>query len=935
MRPLTALSTALVGIAFLLASASTIASPQQPATAPAPGGLVINKAIWGPVAGPIKNVTQEVQGMVVGSTLKIVVSGSSFGGAISDKPNYLTVNYTLNGAKGTRKTVDGQQMTIGFGGNVPTTNTTGSTDTTTVTTPTTTTGTGTTTSDVPAGYARCATEGGSYTFTSMSDVAYGANGHFAYKTNVLGPLVFNSQTFAEDPAPGVVKAGYFKATPVTGKNATNVFYDNGTQKGSFLQVGENWVEGNVTGNTINNHYFETGRDDWSIYLRDAVRDRKIQLDLYKKVITFNNSVGATGEYGKVIDAKALSPEAGPSGYTRCAGEGGSYTFNTLVDLAYGANAQYNKKTSFMGTMTFDPANFGGDPAPYYLKAGYYKASVIPGSGTGPAGYTRCAGEGGSCLFNTVVDVAYGANGHFVYKPKWFGPVAFNLATFGSDPAPNVLKSGYYKPSDITGTAVGPTGYTRCAGEGVTFMFNSPVDVAYGAKGLFTYKSAVNGNFTFSPASFGGFDPAPNVVKSGWCKPSTSTTAPVLPNVDGLIPLAPADAELVMKWIAVEVAAADIKYCYRQSRDRGVGRVVSICPPGTVKDPTGDLCYPACPSGYDMVGPLCWRSCPSGFSEAGVSCTKPPPYTRGGPYEQSITCPPKWIVQGTGAARYCWDQVVFPPGLSYPPLTCGDREYDGVGYCYDRCRAGYHVVAIGVCSPDCPPGMRDDGEFCAKDTKQNGVGTPKTCAPGEEQPDGKLGLCYPACRAGYHGVGPKCWQNCPSTQPVDCAAGCAVDAVTCAETTADMVTSVLDVVMNIATLGEGEAATAAKNEAKMALKEAAAAAKKADKEALNLAVAKSRTAVQKYVTECAQGFEKLTCKKVANKLKEEFKEEALKWVKEEYVKVNFKIATGDDFTVDDLRDLAGLDPTGVAGVVAAYTQQICPDDHPFPTLSRKY
>lgn len=48
--------------------------------------------------------------------------------------------------------------------------------------------------------------------------------------------------------------------------------------------------------------------------------------------------------------------------------------------------------------------------------------------------------------------------------------------------------------------------------------------------------------------------------------------------------------------------------------------------------------------------------------------------------------------------------------------------------------------------------------CWKDSYGRGVGTIPDQCPGEEK-DGLL--CYPWCQDGYNGVGPVCWQNCPS------------------------------------------------------------------------------------------------------------------------------------------------------------------------------
>jgi hypothetical protein len=167
-----------------------------------------------------------------------------------------------------------------------------------------------------SGYTWCANENGSCNFGSKVDVAYGANGKFNYKYAVSGTIAFNNASFG-DPAPGVAKAGFYKATATVG----------------------------------------------------------------------------------------------PAGYTWCTGEGGTCTFPSKVDVAYGANGKFSYLYGVSGTISFNPATFGGDPAYGVVKAGYYRTAV---SSTGPAGYTRCGGEGESCTFGSKVDVAYGANGKFSY-----------------------------------------------------------------------------------------------------------------------------------------------------------------------------------------------------------------------------------------------------------------------------------------------------------------------------------------------------------------------------------------------------------------------------------------------------------------------------------------------------------------------------------------
>ena len=55
----------------------------------------------------------------------------------------------------------------------------------------------------------------------------------------------------------------------------------------------------------------------------------------------------------------------------------------------------------------------------------------------------------------------------------------------------------------------------------------------------------------------------------------------------------------------------------------------------------------------------------------------------------------------------------------------------------------------------------DPDICWKDSYGRGAGkVPDACPSGFERTGADL-LCYPICRAGFSGVGPVCWQNCPA------------------------------------------------------------------------------------------------------------------------------------------------------------------------------
>ncbi|WP_371600827.1 trehalase family glycosidase [Streptomyces sp. NBC_00564] len=133
---------------------------------------------------------------------------------------------------------------------------------------------------------------------------------------------------------------------------------------------------------------------------------------------------------------------------------------------------------------------------------------VPGTGELRAGFTRCAGEGGTCSFSGTRVVAYGA-GSYAYRTVT-GSTACTNAAFGIDPAANLVKSCYLAD------AGGPPGYTACAAEGGTCSvpgYNR--NVAYGANGAFSYQ-VTNGSVACTNAHFG--DPIDGVAKSCYLPP---------------------------------------------------------------------------------------------------------------------------------------------------------------------------------------------------------------------------------------------------------------------------------------------------------------------------------------------------------------------------------------------------------------------------------
>lgn len=71
----------------------------------------------------------------------------------------------------------------------------------------------------------------------------------------------------------------------------------------------------------------------------------------------------------------------------------------------------------------------------------------------------------------------------------------------------------------------------------------------------------------------------------------------------------------------------------------------------------------------------------------------------------------------------------------------------------------------------------------------------TCRDNEQN---NGGLCYPACRQGYNGIGPVCWKYCSGNYSFDCGAFCSSSEIDCATTTAIFVGMGLDAAQMLVT-----------------------------------------------------------------------------------------------------------------------------------------
>ena len=335
------------------------------------------------------------------------------------------------------------------------------------------------------------------------------------------------------------------------------------------------------------------------------------------------------------------------------------------------------------------------------------------------------------------------------------------------------------------------------------------------------------------------------------------------------------------------ALANTSFCWKETWGTGATTgLPSTCGPN--QELNGRFCYDKCSQGYTsnrMTG--CIQNCPSGSVDDGLFCG--------------------W--RSYKAAEYpIWDKSLCQS--KHPAVGC--RK---IGLLWvEKCKAGYKHV-LGFCEKktiDCA-GFANAGKrianSCAKKTYSR---APKraSCPAGKEFSGG---FCYESCGANAVRRGPMCWGTCPPGW-VECGMGCAKSRNECTDAITGQVVSVLDSAASIALLvGTAGASAAGKN----------------------------------IMSKAAwTGFKKLGKKKVKGALKDVLKGVAVSGAVQ--VPGNVVDVAGDtaEFIWDigdiesnttmseiekqhaiaeiSLKSAALFDPSGIVGIVAAYTKPVCKD-----------
>jgi len=206
------------------------------------------------------------------------------------------------------------------------------------------------TSNVPVNYTICGSENQFCSFSGTKNVAYGANGKFAYKTAIDG-ISCNNSTFG-DPIVGVVKACYI------------------APEGSYTLRASSGSNGSISpSGTVS--VSSGGSQTFTMTPDNGYKVASVEVDGVNVgtpgSYTFNN---VTANHSiEVTFAAAVTPNV-PVNYTLCASENQFCSFSGTKNVAYGANGKFAYKTAIDG-ISCNNSTFG-DPIVGVVKACYVK-----------------------------------------------------------------------------------------------------------------------------------------------------------------------------------------------------------------------------------------------------------------------------------------------------------------------------------------------------------------------------------------------------------------------------------------------------------------------------------------------------------------------------------------------------------------------------------
>lgn len=359
----------------------------------------------------------------------------------------------------------------------------------------------------------------------------------------------------------------------------------------------------------------------------------------------------------------------------------------------------------------------------------------------------------------------------------------------------------------------------------------------------------------------------------------------------------------------------------------------ICQAGYDETSPG-ICSAKCKADEKGIATFCYKNCPAGFRDDGLYCAKPEAY-------------------GRGAGYVVWEKEKCE---KENPQGC---EQVGAIH-YPKCKAGFTPAGSNICSPSCPQGWEDIGVSCKKPNTFRDTKPLTACAAGLDKGPADQ-LCYPTCKPDFEMRGPVCWQKCPSQQNIDCGAGCATSSGECTDAVFSMVSTPIKAALQIAILvmsgggsaAESGASNAAKNMAKATevleqLKDLVDVAEEIKNLVQNQSAQEffnsfdtnptNKAKFEKYSQEFVENFSEMTSNEVEREIDKKFSPKAAAEIKRQWSYNHLSMmleANGMSTAKGVVSVIAAADPTGIADVVKAFTNPVCKDNTPFPTVNPKY
>jgi len=341
--------------------------------------------------------------------------------------------------------------------------------------------------------------------------------------------------------------------------------------------------------------------------------------------------------------------------------------------------------------------------------------------------------------------------------------------------------------------------------------------------------------------------------------------------------------LVLSFLILPSFAQERDFCWKDTSTRGIGTIPQTCEAG--RERIGLLCYSKCAPGMKRVGLDCHSVCPEGLRDDGLFC-RAAEYGRGAGYPWQFG---DAAFSLDGARQRCAREN---------PQGC---EQNGA-IIYPKCKPGYSAAGCCICRPNPPNcsalGLNPGVDLSCAKKVTIGDPVPGVCGSQEQQ---DAGLCYSKCPGGFTGVGPVCWGQAPKGW-VDCGMGAAKDSTTCAAIVAGQVVAVGNLALTIGSLGTSTSLTAG----------------------LSAPAKASR------LTKLTQEFTKLKTQwDVLQKTNQNVKTavtafKAANAGRQGYIAMETiaNATTEEDMVRFAAQIAAILDPSGAAGVVAAYTYPKC-------------